>query len=588
MLDTLSPRLALRQRTGEMIEIERGLAIARVVLSASFLAAICLGPAGSFPEPSLVFGLVLFYSAHAIALLVMLWRWDDVSLGFSWAVQTTDILWACVISIITNGPHSLFFLYLIFALLAAAFRWGMREALLTMVVAIAALAGEAFALRRVWFAAPDGTETGIAFALRIVYLIVFGLLIGYLSETGKRSRAEALGISQVLSKVGVDAGLKGSLRGVMQELLKLFRGRELLMLARESGTRGATLWRVERVRDTGEMIFSWKRLDDVDVQPYLCELPAQCAGAAWLGGRPASAITIDRDGNPLHGSKFLLSPKFVSQHPFGRLLTSSMLFAPDLFCRLFLLGPTGGGWPKEQLRFLRDLTNRVAPAVYNVYLLHRLRSRATAAERARIARDLHDGVVQSLHALAFRLYALRAGTMSDSERTQELLDLQELAQAEASNLRGLIQHLQPFELDPSHLVTFLAGMVERYGYDTGIRAKFFCDVKEVTLPPATCREIAGIVQEALANVLKHSAAENVEVRLALQTGAWILTVEDDGRGFEFSGRRSQSELELMRRGPLIIKERARAIGGELMIDSRPGQGARLEIKFLQPPQGDVA
>jgi two-component system NarL family sensor kinase len=113
-------------------------------------------------------------------------------------------------------------------------------------------------------------------------------------------------------------------------------------------------------------------------------------------------------------------------------------------------------------------------------------------------------------------------------------------------------------------------------------------VGEVTLSPATCREIAGIVQEGLANVLKHSGAENVGVRLASQTGSWILTIEDDGRGFEFSGRFSQSELERMCRGPLIIKERVRAIGGELTIDSRPGQGARLEINFPQPTHASGA
>jgi signal transduction histidine kinase len=178
--------------------------------------------------------------------------------------------------------------------------------------------------------------------------------------------------------------------------------------------------------------------------------------------------------------------------------------------------------------------------------------------------------------------------MGDKERSQELLDLQELAQTEAASLRGLIQHLQPLEFDASHLVDFLTNMVERYAYDTGISAKFFCDVGEVTLSPATCREIAGIVQEGLANVLKHSGAENVGVRLASQTGSWILTIEDDGRGFEFSGRFSQSELERMCRGPLIIKERVRAIGGELTIDSRPGQGARLEINFPQPTHASGA
>ncbi len=588
MLDILSPRLALRPRPGEMLEVERVLAVARAVLAVSSLIALHVYPTESFPAPALVFALVLFYSGHAIALMVLALRWKEVPRGFSWTVQVADTLWPCLISIFTNGPVTPFFLYFIFALLAAAFRWGMREAILAMAVAMLALGGEAYALNHAWFTVPAGTALGVSFTMRIVYLVIFGVLIGYLAESEKRRRAEAWSIFQVASKARVDSGLKATLQGVLQEMLKLFRGRELFLLTREAREGRANLWRVGTEKKTGELTFTWRSLEPAEMKAYLFDLPAQGGGASWLGGNPRNAITIDRDGKRLRGTDCCMSPEFMSRHPFQRVLISSVLFAPDLSCRIFLFEPSVGGRPASQLRFLRDLTNRVAPAIYNVYLLRRLRSRAAAAERARIARELHDGVVQSLHALAFRLYALRTGTnMDEQERTQELLDLQELVQKEASNLRGMIQHLQPVELDPELLLDILAGIIERYRYDTGIAAKFICDVEDVNLPPATCREIAGIVQEALANVLKHSGAESVLVRLTSQEGHWILTIEDDGRGFEFSGRLSHLELERIRRGPLIIKQRARAIGAELTVESRPGQGARLEIRLPQAVQANV-
>ena len=584
-LDVVSPRLGLRDRADEMT-IERALALARVMLSISALVALYLNSADAFAAPDLVHSLLLLYSANAVGLLVLLWRWSELPSGFAWTVQATDIVWPCVISVFTNGPGTPFFLFFIFALLAAAFRWGIRESLLTVVVAIATLGGEAYALNHGWIAVPDADRLGIAFMMRIVYLIIFALLIGYLAESEKRRRAQALSIPQVLSKVRVDAGLKATLQVVMQEVLKLFGGREMLLLAREGGRQQASLWRVERLPASGEMVFTCWHLDGAEAQPYFFELPVQGGGAAWLLSSAESVITIGRDGKPLRGSKCRLPPGFAVTHPFDRLLTSSILVAPDLSCRLFLFEPSRGGRPEAQLRFLRDLTNRVTPAIYNVYILRRLRSRAAAAERGRVARDLHDGVVQSLHALAFRLYALRTGTVSARDRTQELLDLQELAQKEAANLRGMIQHLQPF--DPRHLLNSLAGMIEQYGYDTGISAKFVCEANDVTLPPAICREINGVVQEGLANVLKHSGAENVVVRLASEPDAWVLTIEDDGRGFEFSGRFTQLELERVRRGPLIIKQRARAMGGELTLVSTPGRGARLEIRIPQAVEINVA
>jgi signal transduction histidine kinase len=93
-----------------------------------------------------------------------------------------------------------------------------------------------------------------------------------------------------------------------------------------------------------------------------------------------------------------------------------------------------------------------------------------------------------------------------------------------------------------------------------------------------CRELARIVQEALQNVRKHSQARNVFVRLERAPSGWRLVVDDDGQGFAaFSGTLTQSELDEGRKGPYVIKERVRALGGELTIATSAGGGSRLEI-----------
>ena len=85
------------------------------------------------------------------------------------------------------------------------------------------------------------------------------------------------------------------------------------------------------------------------------------------------------------------------------------------------------------------------------------------------------------------------------------------------------------------------------------------------------------------NVRKHSGARNVLVRLSRRTGNLLLTVEDDGRGFPFSGRMSEAELEATGKGPGVIRERVRLLAGELTIESNPGHGTRLEVRI--PPAG---
>jgi signal transduction histidine kinase len=558
------------------------LAAARAALAvSSFFALHFFSSAPTFQYDDLVHVLLLLYLAHALALLVLLHVRREVSSRFARVVHVSDVLWPALIGLFTNGLASPLFLYFIFALLAAAFRWGMREALLTMFAAIATIVGEAIALAYLPMAANLAREATLdTLLLHIVYLITFALLIGYLAESEKRRHTEALSISQVAALARVDAGMKRTLQATLQEVLRLFDGKAIWLVASEA-THRSNLWRVEQSADTGEAVFTGRQLQDSEAEAYSLEMPERGAGASWQESQRVSSDVVDREGVPLRGLHSQLPSTFVGQHSFQLLLSSSVPFPPDILGRLFLFEPRLGGSPKTQLRFLQQLTTRVAPGVYNVYLLRRLRSRTAAVERARMARELHDGVVQSLHGLAFRLYALRTAAGVDPKQGEELLELQELVQSETGVLRNLIQQLKPKDFDPRHLVDFLTAVIERFRDDTGIAAKFVCDIGDLALPAATCREIAGIVQEALANVLKHSGAEKVLVRLGSQQADWLLSIEDDGRGFEFSGRFSQGELEKMRRGPIVIRERVRAIGGELTIDSKPGQGTRLEIRFPQ-------
>ena len=102
-----------------------------------------------------------------------------------------------------------------------------------------------------------------------------------------------------------------------------------------------------------------------------------------------------------------------------------------------------------------------------------------------------------------------------------------------------------------------------------------------------CRELARIVQESLVNVRKHSGAHHVLVRLAQRAGNLQLTVEDDGKGFSFSGRLSDAELETSGKGPAVIRERVRLVAGELTIESTPGHGARLEVRIPPARKADM-
>jgi two-component system nitrate/nitrite sensor histidine kinase NarX len=149
-----------------------------------------------------------------------------------------------------------------------------------------------------------------------------------------------------------------------------------------------------------------------------------------------------------------------------------------------------------------------------------------------------------------------------------------------------MQHMRPVDLTPEQLLDYVAESVDRFRRDTGIEASFVSDLQEVDLSPHTCRELVRIVQEGLANIRKHAQATHAIVTITQAAGALSLTIYDNGRGFDFEGRITPEELTSTSKGPTIIKERVRGIGGRLSIESVPGRGSRLEITL--PPKGKSA
>jgi signal transduction histidine kinase len=249
--------------------------------------------------------------------------------------------------------------------------------------------------------------------------------------------------------------------------------------------------------------------------------------------------------------------------------------------RFVLLNAALGREREHELRFIQNLMRQLAPALYSVYLFQGFRSRAGVTERARVARELHDTTIQSLISIEMQLDVLRRRASADSPLPSELNRIQGLLRHEVLNLRELMQTMRPVDIGPHQLLDFIAELVERFSRDSGIAVRFISELQEVTLPAATCRELARIVQESLVNIRKHSGAQSAVVRFGSQEGLWKLVINDDGNGFPFAGRFTLRELDGLRRGPAVIKERVRAVGGDMMIESTPGHGSRLEITIPQ-------
>jgi two-component system nitrate/nitrite sensor histidine kinase NarX len=334
----------------------------------------------------------------------------------------------------------------------------------------------------------------------------------------------------------------------------------------------------------GAAEFHWLESGSRDTKTYLDDYPGDVCYASIDGDRWRT-LALDDGGHQVPMANLASISQLREVQAFDSLVTVAFLFGSEWRGRVFLFNPSWRGEKQEELRFLLDMVHQVGPAVYNVYLLHRLRRRAGAAERARFARELHDGAVQSLIAVEMQVDVLRRQSDAGKPIGSELGRIQGLLREEVLKLRELMQQMKAIDVDSQRLLGVLNDTVERFQRETGISARFVTDLENLDMPQRVCREILRIVQEGLVNVRKHSGARHALVRLGSSPEKWNLTMEDDGKGFPFAGRYNQSQMEEAGKGPMIIKERVRLIAGELTVESNPGQGTRLEISV--PRNGEV-
>ena len=572
---------------GEGQRVERTLATARAFLAASSMTALGLDPAGPPRFAALVYGLLTIYVIHSIIILVLVRIRDESSSGFRLGVHAVDVVWPALLAIFTGGVESPFFNYNFFALLAAAYRWGFYETLGTAAATIVSLFSQVVLLE-------SGMDTiqelllaqfqFNQFVSRGLYLLIAGYLLGYLGEEEKRLRSEVAVVARVVARVQGEVSLYSALREVLDEVLRMFGSRRAVIAVREAGTGRAFLWEAHRDARTQEINLRSEEIDESKRHTYFFDPP----GYAWYAGRRVALpgrkrfelYVVSEKGLRVH-EPFWKAPEWFQTLPSIRsLLGVSLTFGPDWTGQLLILDPNSGIPPDMDVPFLGILARQVTPAIYSIFLMRRLRSHAGAVERARVARELHDGVIQALIGLEMKVDVLRRQTAPTSEKmAEELKRIQNLLHQEVLNLRELMQQMRVVDVAPKRFLDYLATTVDRFGRDVGISARFSSPFDEVVIPPRTCTEVARIVQEALVNIRKHSHARNVLVRFEATDTKWLLMIDDDGRGFDFNGRLDQAELETRRLGPLVIRERVRNIGGELVVESGPGKGARLEITF---------
>ena len=208
-------------------------------------------------------------------------------------------------------------------------------------------------------------------------------------------------------------------------------------------------------------------------------------------------------------------------------------------------------------------------------LLTRRLDQAAESERKRISRELHDQMGSELTALKIDLKALQDTIPSGQhEAAERLASALALVDSLYRGLRSLASELRPGILDDLGLIAAIQWLAAEFRKRSGSRCECKVDISDRDLPPDESRDTAlfRICQESLTNVLKHAAATEVRISVAITSSNVRLIVEDNGRGMREPEDGSARQL-----GLVGIEERAIAIGGTASIESKEGGGTRIRV-----------
>ena len=226
---------------------------------------------------------------------------------------------------------------------------------------------------------------------------------------------------------------------------------------------------------------------------------------------------------------------------------------------------------------LFSLVCAMVPYRINLNIRRRIEREAIIEERRRIAREIHDGVAQSLSYLNLKTRAVSDSVSSQNtvQALTELGEIREVVQGTYDNIRESIDQLTT-EIRSVSVITALGNYVREFGDNSGIRVHFDIPKGFARLSPVAELQLLRIAQEALTNVRRHAMASEVEVKLTNTADSVEMMVKDNGHGFNL--------LDLGKSPPgyhglTIVKERAEGLGGSVKIATAPGEGTEVRVNL---------
>jgi signal transduction histidine kinase len=470
-----------------------------------------------------------------------------------------DVVWVTLLVGVTAGSQSdVFYPLYLFPILIAAFGNGFRGGLAVLLASTAAFLAVGILTIPVIPGYSGGVEPYII--SRPLYLLALGYLIVVWGGHEMRQRARLALLREVTELSGSRAGMEGTLTRLLATLRE-FYGADDCLLAVAEGDPPRRWMRLVTKRRPGAA-------PEMALPDELAALLLSPGAAAFVARRRASGRVIietaDRNATPGAGAAFSAAALLDALD--GRsLATVPVRYSAGADARLYVVRSRPDALHRDDAASLAQVAAQIAPVLENVRLVDRLAADAAQEQRRRIARDLHDSVIQPYLGLRLGLGAaaqtLAAGRAE--EGAAHVARLAALADGEIETLRGYVRSLREGGAASADglLGPGLERFCSRFSEATGIRVEVSTEGDPVR-DHRIAGEVFQMIAEGLSNVRRHTEAAKAEVRIRAAGGRLHLTIANEHAG-----------APVPPFSPRSIYERAAALGGAARVEPTRGSTA---------------
>jgi signal transduction histidine kinase len=529
----------------------RIIAAIRWLIASTALTIIWLDPGQPDNElPWLTYSLLSLYTLYSTTiyfLSIKRNRWlNSVELWEHWI----DVAWFTVLISLCTGTNRIFFFGFIFATLVASFRRGFAAGLSVVTVSIFSHTIIGYSTETADYGFSSYGFDVYHFMLRPVYLLVLGYMMAYWGGYElmlKRRLALLKDVTLSNPRFGVDR----TIYSMLGRLRDFYDADEGLLLIRDSRAQGDVLYRVE---SEGAQAIAHPETITEELATRLLALPPRLA-VCYNSRHNCCAYDLEREVHFDEGREDAAA--LAATLDASAFITVPVTRHTSVVGRMYFSRRQRRAFDASDVFFLAQVLEHAGPIIENVRLVDRLASDAAEQERQRIARDIHDSVIQpyigfqiGLSGVRRKLASGHADIGTDIERLLEMTDVG------IGDLRRYIKGLHDRREHGNDFRTMVKRFTEKFAEATGINVSLVAP-EEIIINDGLAAEVFQMVAEGLSNIRRHTESAHAVIKVECVGGKLLLSIEN-GRDIR------DARVSFV---PRSITERAASLGGVARVDT---------------------